>query len=93
MTRFSTKTSLQDDPNQTVHLYTCARDAEHWYLVLAAPGVAGWRVRSVVQADGRQRGVSGAVGAMSRRRSRPESLARRFGLSPLKGLDLKLNGS
>jgi hypothetical protein len=37
MTRMTTKTSYQQDPNQVVYLYTVARDAGLWYLVLAAP--------------------------------------------------------
>jgi Zn-dependent protease with chaperone function len=37
MTRITTKTSYQQDPNQVIYLYTVARDAGLWYLVLAAP--------------------------------------------------------
>jgi hypothetical protein len=34
-TKLTTKTSLQQDPNQVVYLYTVAREAGLWYLVLA----------------------------------------------------------
>ena len=37
MTRITTKTSSQEDPNQVVYLYTVAREAGLWYVVLAAP--------------------------------------------------------
>ncbi len=37
MTKLETKTSQQQDPNQTIYLYTVAREAGLWYLVLAAP--------------------------------------------------------
>lgn len=36
MTKLITKTSLQQEPDQVVYLYTVARDAGLWYLVLAA---------------------------------------------------------
>lgn len=36
-TRLTTKTSLLDDPNQVVYLYTVPREAGLWYVVLAAP--------------------------------------------------------
>ena len=34
-TKLTTKTSLQQEPDQVVYLYTVARDAGLWYLVLA----------------------------------------------------------
>lgn len=37
MTRLTTKTSYQQEPDQTIYLYTVAREAGLWYLVLAAP--------------------------------------------------------
>jgi beta-barrel assembly-enhancing protease len=37
MTKLSTKTSQQQEPDQTIYLYTVARDAGLWYVVLAAP--------------------------------------------------------
>jgi Zn-dependent protease with chaperone function len=37
MTKLTTKTSSQSEPDQVVYLYTVARDAGLWYLVLAAP--------------------------------------------------------
>jgi hypothetical protein len=37
MTKLNTKTSYQQDPTQVVYLYTVARDAGLWYVVLAAP--------------------------------------------------------
>ena len=37
MTRLTTRTSLQQDPEQVVYLHTVAREAGLWYLVLAAP--------------------------------------------------------
>jgi beta-barrel assembly-enhancing protease len=35
-TRLTTKTSVQQDPDQVVYLYTVARDAGLWYVALAA---------------------------------------------------------
>jgi hypothetical protein len=37
LTKLTTRTSLQQDPNQTVYLYTVARDSGLWYIVLASP--------------------------------------------------------
>ena len=37
LTRVSTRTSLQNEPNQTIFLYTVAREAGLWYVVFAAP--------------------------------------------------------
>ncbi|HEV2200346.1 MAG TPA: M48 family metallopeptidase [Bryobacteraceae bacterium] len=37
MTKLNTKTSFQQDPDQTVYLYTVTRDAGLWYVALAAP--------------------------------------------------------
>jgi Zn-dependent protease with chaperone function len=37
MTRVTTKTSFQQDPDQVAYLYTVAREGGLWYLVLAAP--------------------------------------------------------
>jgi hypothetical protein len=37
LTRLTTRTSSQQEPDQTIYLYTVARDAGLWYLVLAAP--------------------------------------------------------
>jgi len=37
LTRMTTKTSSQQAPDQTISLYTVARDAGLWYVVLAAP--------------------------------------------------------
>jgi beta-barrel assembly-enhancing protease len=37
MTRLTTRTSLQQEPEQVVYLRTVARDAGLWYLVLGAP--------------------------------------------------------
>jgi hypothetical protein len=37
MTRLTTRTSLQQEPEQVVYLHTVAREAGLWYLVLAAP--------------------------------------------------------
>jgi Zn-dependent protease with chaperone function len=37
LTRITTKTSLQREPDQTVFLYTVARNDLLWYLVLATP--------------------------------------------------------
>jgi beta-barrel assembly-enhancing protease len=37
MTRITTKTSFQQDPEQVVYLYTVAREAGLWNLALAAP--------------------------------------------------------
>jgi Zn-dependent protease with chaperone function len=36
MTKLETKTSLQQEPGQVIYLYTVAREAGLWYLVLAA---------------------------------------------------------
>jgi len=36
MTKLNTKTSLQQEPEQIVYLYTVAREAGLWYLVLVA---------------------------------------------------------
>ena len=36
-TRIATRTSLAQDPDQTVYLYTVAREAGLWYVALAAP--------------------------------------------------------
>ncbi len=36
-TKLRTKTSVQQEPEQTVYLYTVAREAGLWYVVLAAP--------------------------------------------------------
>ena len=36
-TRLTTRTSLQQEPDQTVYLYTVVRNDLLWYLVLAAP--------------------------------------------------------
>jgi hypothetical protein len=37
VTRLTTKTSAQGDPDQVIYLHTVAREAGLWYLVLAAP--------------------------------------------------------
>jgi hypothetical protein len=37
LTRMTTKTSSQQEPEQVVYLYTVARDAGLWYAVLGAP--------------------------------------------------------
>ena len=37
LTRLHTKTSQQGEPDQTIFLYTVARDAGLWYVVFAAP--------------------------------------------------------
>jgi hypothetical protein len=37
LTRLTTKTSYQQDPEQVIYLYTVAREAGLWHLVLAAP--------------------------------------------------------
>lgn len=37
LTRLTTKTSYQQEPDQTIYLYTVAREAGLWHLVLAAP--------------------------------------------------------
>jgi len=36
MTKLKTKTSLQQEPEQIVYLYTVGRDAGLWYLVMVA---------------------------------------------------------
>jgi Zn-dependent protease with chaperone function len=36
-TKMNTKTSSQNESNQAIYLYTVARDAGLWYIVLAAP--------------------------------------------------------
>ncbi len=37
LTRMTTKTSSQQEPDQVVYLYTVVREAGLWYIVLAAP--------------------------------------------------------
>lgn len=37
LTRLTTKTSSQQEPDQIIYLYTVAREAGLWYLVLATP--------------------------------------------------------
>ena len=37
LTRMTTKTSSHQEPDQVVYLYTVAREAGLWYIVLAAP--------------------------------------------------------
>jgi hypothetical protein len=37
LTRLNTKTSVQQEPDQVVYLYTVAQPAGLWYVVLASP--------------------------------------------------------
>jgi beta-barrel assembly-enhancing protease len=49
MTRITTKTSSQQEPDQVVFLYTVARDAGLWYAALATPSARAGQFEPVFQ--------------------------------------------
>jgi hypothetical protein len=49
MTRITTKTSSQQEPDQVVSLYTVERDAGLWYAALATPSVRAGQFEPVFQ--------------------------------------------